>query len=168
MSFPDIPTGYAVPLVDQSTDLLPADTMTALDARYWVPAVGFAASDTTQAITDDTDTTLTFSAATLATGGITFSTNGFTVPTAGVYRVTAYARFDVDATGVRELEVNVNATENRYVEARNTAIGSNWLPLGVSVLVSLAASDVVKAAVRQTSGGDLDILHKSLSVEWVG
>lgn len=32
--YPEIPAGYAVPLVDTATDLLDAATMSALDARY--------------------------------------------------------------------------------------------------------------------------------------
>jgi hypothetical protein len=32
--FPDIPAGYGIPLVDLATDLLPAETMAALDDRY--------------------------------------------------------------------------------------------------------------------------------------
>jgi hypothetical protein len=34
MSFPDIPAGYGVPLVDLATDLPPSDMLDALDKRY--------------------------------------------------------------------------------------------------------------------------------------
>ncbi|SHJ31227.1 hypothetical protein SAMN02745194_02281 [Roseomonas rosea] len=77
----------------------------------------------------------------------------FTVQEAGVYAVEATLTFAGNATGQRRLVIVVNGVE--WGADRKPAAGTDVVELGVSKLLALAASDIVKARAYQNSGGGL-------------
>jgi len=97
-----------------------------------------------------------------------------TMNTAGLYLVTAHAAFAANATGQRDLYLQVNAST--YIAMATTpSIGAGGETfLSVSSVFKFAATDYVIARVFQNSGGALNVNGTSLaygcemSATWVG
>ena len=124
MAFPDIPSGFAIPLVNLLTKLLPADTMAALDARYastdtgWVEISTFATG--WAAVSADKPRVRRVGNRVDLTGSLTRSagelSNLFTIPTG--FRLTGpYTTVNVGA-GVSSnnipLQFAINADVHRF------------------------------------------------------
>lgn len=134
-----------------------------------------------QTVPTATATALTFGAADHMTVASMFNVgtpSRITVPIPGIYRVGGEIQFDPNATGIRELWIQVNAvdtTGRRYGEILElTPSGSTRYiaPLG-TVDIALATADWVALVAFQSSGGNLDttliapIAECSLFATWV-
>ncbi len=92
-----------------------------------------------------------------STGQAQGSSTGITIRKAGVYRVTAYWPWATNGSGNRNIKVLLNGTS-----ASNCILLDGRIPSGyesannVTDELALAAGDVIRLAVVQSSGGNLD------------
>lgn len=112
-----------------------------------------------ETIPDNAATVLTFDVERFDTGGMFNPAAGdrITIPVTGTYLLHGQATFNINATGVRRLLLQVNGTNNVAISTElsmGAALGTQVI---VSSIVRLVASDFVRLLAFQTSGGDLDV-----------
>lgn len=88
--------------------------------------------------------------------GNTADATKITVGLAGRYSLNAQAVFAVNGTGQRFVKILVNSTTVAYNNVAGQAAGDT--PVACSRQISLDAGDEISVQVRQTSGGDLDVI----------
>lgn len=117
-----------------------------------------------QSIATATPTTLAFNTERFDTAGGAADTQHDTVTNnsrltckyAGKYQISAHIEFAANSTGVRQLELRVNATTTvAFTELNATTIGSQRLD--VTTLWDLAVNDFVEVRVTQNSGAALNL-----------
>jgi hypothetical protein len=124
------------------------------------PVTVIAATTTTQTISDNASAAFIQFVDTVDTADA-FSTGVFTVPYTGYYQVNMSVYFSsaVSLTSTSFLLIDTNLDFNKQVRI----FDGNWSGsyLHYSTLISASASDAVRIAIRQVSGGDIDILSGS-------
>jgi hypothetical protein len=123
-----------------------------------VIAAGGRIATATQSIPTSSWTALTLGTAEHLTGGVTSSSGGLVVPAAGWYTVTATMAWTANGTGFRIVETWLNnAADGAGIIAsdRKAGSGSSSAAVTVSRVVWLAAGDLVKVRVWQSSGAAL-------------
>jgi hypothetical protein len=132
---------------------------------------------TTQSAANATATTLSFNSERYDTNTMhdTVTNNSrITMTTAGLYLVTAHVAFAANATGQRDLYLQVNATTYIAMHTNPTIGAGGETFLSVATVFKFAASDYIIARVFQNSGGALNVNGSSLaygcemSATWVG
>lgn len=132
---------------------------------------------TTQSATSAVALTLAFNSERYDTNTMhdTVTNNSrITMNTAGLYLVTAHVAFAANATGQRDLYIQLNATT--YIAMATTpSIGAGGETfLSVATAYKFAAGDYVIARVFQNSGGALNVNGSSVaygcefSATWIG
>jgi hypothetical protein len=121
-------------------------------------------NSTTQSISNSTWTAVTFDTEDYDVGSMhstSVNTSKFTVPTGGggIYLLTAQVTFAANATGVRQIRFlkGSGATDIGGTSARSSVTATDIETLSSSLVVSLAAGDIVEVYAYQTSGGSLNI-----------
>lgn len=115
-----------------------------------------------QAIATNTTTRVDFDSE-VADDGSNFdnATNfDYTVPVDGVYLIVVQINWQGNATGSRQASITINGS--RAAMERLSSVGSVSTIQNVSMLVELSANDLVTAEVRQTSGGNLNVLNNTV------
>jgi hypothetical protein len=124
------------------------------------PVTVISATTTTQTISDNASAAFIQFAETVDTAN-TFSTGTFTVPYTGYYQVNMSVYFSttvtLGATSFLLIDTNLDFTKQVRI------IDGGWTGsyLHYSTVISASASDAVRIAIRQVSGGDIDILSGS-------
>ena len=160
----DLPDTLATQAILTSTymNTYVKDNVTSLDTGYGCKLK----TDTAQTLTTANDTPLTFDAETFDDNSLhSTSTNPsrITIPDAGRYLVIGYAAFATSNVGSRRLEIRINGmVQNRVNDAAPSSGGPCYLSL--SEVVVLTAGQYVELSAIQSSGGDLNITERSLSV----
>lgn len=134
------------------------------NAAHVVTCVGAKATKTAQAVANATETVLTFA------GTEEYDTDTFhdtatnpgrlTIPSGkdGKYRLSAWVRFDANATGDREVILRKNGTtEIAAQRARALNSGSRKGGMTITCDAALVATDYVEVLFYQDSGGSLDV-----------
>jgi hypothetical protein len=123
-----------------------------------------------QTIANNTDTSMSFDTEEYDDGNF-FGLNSptkFTITETGVYLFGASVQYDINATGIRNIQLTKNA--NTWI-AKNTITPPSGLGnMSITSLVSLTAGDYVMATVNQTSGGNLVLLsaaHPGILNMWI-
>lgn len=93
--------------------------------------------------------------------GLLRSGNTFVPRRAGLYTVKAHATFASNTTGSRRLLITVNGN---IVAREDNGAPPGTTGLGATYEATLAAGDVVKAQVLQTSGAALDVTWSWLTI----
>lgn len=118
-------------------------------------------SNAGQSIPHATWKTLIFNTETWDEDGLhSLSTNAdrLTIRTAGVYLITAQARFAANLTGTRELQIRLNgSTTLALVDCLATAQTNGLAYLNLVTLWKLTVGDYLSAVVYQTSGAALNV-----------
>lgn len=94
------------------------------------------------------------------------STYNFTLPFAGQYLIVAYADWATNATGRRRILLDLNGSE--YERANQLAVGGEATRHVASFVVDAAASDTLRFAVLQASGGALALNKFKASIVFLG
>jgi hypothetical protein len=120
----------------------------------------------TPAVQSETETFLTFDSEEWDTANLhdpTVNPGRLTVPSAGKYLVVANVGFEANASGARNLYINVNGTaytaSQVYVNA-STHPSSETL-LVATAIVSLNAGDYVTIGIGQNSGAPLSLYRSA-------
>lgn len=87
----------------------------------------------------------------------TTATSRLTCRTAGVYSIFAHARFAANASGRREMKIQLNAGTNIATAAGAIRVVDNLADMVAATQYKLAVGDFVEVVVFQDSGGNLDI-----------
>lgn len=99
---------------------------------------------------------------------------GISINTTGIYMITAFQVFDTNATGVRELllDIGTAATTTSIIGGVHTPVGDgNYGNVTLSVMASLTAGNTIQLFGYQTSGGALNVLGsatRALTLTWIG
>lgn len=88
------------------------------------------------------------------------NTGRLTAPVAGRYAIVAHVTFDTNATGNRQVLVEVNGATLIAADSRNAVSGSAT-HIAVATEYELAAGDYVQVYAFQNSGGALNVLALS-------
>jgi hypothetical protein len=124
------------------------------------PVTVIAATTTTQTISDNASAAFIQFVDTVDTADA-FSTGVFTVPYTGYYQVNMSVYFSsaVALTSTSFLLIDTNLDFTKQVRI----FDGNWSGsyLHYSTVISASANDAVRIAIRQVSGGDIDILSGS-------
>jgi len=124
------------------------------------PVTVIAATTTTQTISDSASAAFIQFVDTVDTANA-FSTGTFTVPYTGYYQVNLSVYFSsaVALTSTSFLLIDINLDFTKQVRI----IDGNWSGsyLHYSTVISAATGDDVRIAIRQVSGGDVDIISGS-------
>ncbi|MCB7135365.1 hypothetical protein [Cellulosimicrobium marinum] len=112
---------------------------------------------TNQAIPSGTTAVLVLPSAFAYAGGVSGSGGGLRAPVAGWYTITGVVRWASNGTGMRRVLLTVNNTDTIAVQ-EGAASGAAGSGATVTVAYPLAASDIVRLEVYQTSRGNLDVL----------
>jgi hypothetical protein len=135
---------------------LPDDSVIA----SYKPVTVIAATTTTQTISDSASAAFIQFVDTVDTASA-FSTGVFTVPYTGYYQVNMSVYFSsaVALTSTSFLLIDTNLDFTKQVRI----FDGNWSGsyLHYSTVISAAAGDAVRIAIRQVSGGDVDIISGS-------
>lgn len=99
---------------------------------------------------------LTFNSERYDSGGL-HSAGRLTAPVAGVYTIGACVQFAANATGKRQLELQLNGSTLIEIDGRAAIGGGEPTICHVGTDYQLAAGDYVEVTVVQTSGGALNI-----------
>lgn len=112
---------------------------------------------TNQSIANDTETLVSFDT-TVEDASSMFSGGKVNIATAGLYLMVFRASFDYNATGYREVSFRQNATGVVY----DRRLPTQYATLSVvTAVLRCAAGDQLEVAVRQNSGGSLNLLTAS-------
>jgi hypothetical protein len=145
-----------VTLGNDGTLTLPDDSVIA----SYKPVTVIAATTTTQTISDSASAAFIQFVDTVDTASA-FSTGTFTVPYTGYYQVNLSVYFSsaVALTSTSFLLIDTNLDFTKQVRI----FDGNWSGsyLHYSTVISAAAGDAVRIAIRQVSGGDVDIISGS-------
>src|SRR5919197_2582011 len=115
--------------------------------------------NTTQSITNVTDTPVNFNTELADTdGGHSTSTNTsrYTAQTAGLWDVSACVPWEINGTGKREAYLKVNNT-TYYGSDTATAAASSRVSAAPAALIPVSVGDYIEVQVYQNSGGALNI-----------
>lgn len=82
---------------------------------------------------------------------------------AGWYGLGAVARFDANATGIRDLRIQVNGVNIIIMEVDAVAFAGEGTILSVHTEYPLIVNDIVEVKVRQNSGGALNVSTAGLA-----
>ncbi len=90
------------------------------------------------------------------------STNNsrLTCNTAGVYIITGHIDLEANSTGLRSLYIRLNGTTSIGEYQSNnvtSAPATTWIT-SIATIYKLAVTNYVELMIRQTSGGDLELL----------
>lgn len=110
-------------------------------------------------ISDSTATALTFDTENYdydAMHSTSSNTDRITANTAGVYSITGCVRFASNATGYRQVTIQLNGATNLALQIID-AVATQITYLEVTTHYRLAATDYVRLVVFQTSGGSLNV-----------
>lgn len=105
-------------------------------------------------------------------GTFTPASGTFVATVAGLYKITAQASFDINATGSRIIQIGkaLAATPTVFTVTREgyaaTASGGREETVPVVNYVQLAVGDVVRAQVLQNSGAALNITNAQLEIRF--
>lgn len=134
------------------------------------------ARTTNQSIATATWTAISWSSASIMVGG-TWWTSGatITVPagtvpsgyTSAILEISASARFDVNGTGVRFIDVTVNGAEVEQSYA-TSGLASDTTPVQIIVWAQVADGDTIQVRVDQNSGGALNCSHGVAHIKRIG
>ena len=123
-----------------------------------VPPLCRAYQSANTSIANNSTTTLSYNAENYDTDSmhsITTNTSRITIVTAGVYAITAGITWDINATGIRVINLRINAATNIAFATQTNNGASNFTEQTVSTHYSLAAAEYVETTVYQNSGGAL-------------
>jgi len=90
------------------------------------------------------------------TGQFNPTTGGYRIPSVGFYTIIAYVVFDIDSTGTRLAQFDINDAPINTVEI-NAVSGDNTIVKVSGGAYYLFPGDEVTVKVKQTSGGVLAI-----------
>jgi hypothetical protein len=122
-----------------------------------------------------TDTLVSYNTETFDTAGLHSSDNPsrLTAPVAGTYQVTGQIEWDSVANGYRFLIIRRNGTTRSGVSLIPVST-ANFVYQQVTSLVKMNAGDYVELVIRQTSGGNLDVIgggdeeSQNFMMHWAG
>jgi hypothetical protein len=115
---------------------------------------------TNQTITQNTTTAVQWTATDYDNGGLFTSTlnTRLTAPISGIYGVTATSKWDVSATGARQLRLLLNgATTFAHVREAGDTEPAHC----IATFMNLASGDYVETVVRHNAGADLALTPTS-------
>jgi len=120
--------------------------------------------NTTQSLTDSTETALSFNSEDFDVGTLhDTSTNNsrITVPAsnAGVYLAVGAAGFAPSATGLRYIVLRKNGTTKLAMVTMPSNTAGSGTIIQVSACLSLAVADYIEVIAFQSSGGALNVGH---------
>jgi hypothetical protein len=118
-----------------------------------------------QTISNNTNTAITFTSETWDPLNLHTGIDNFlTAPIPGVYLLTANVLFASNATGEREVSIEVNGSKFVAVAAQDgTTVADQFLTASTAYLLN--QGDEVRMKVLQTSGGNLDVIASSSGPE---
>lgn len=134
-----------------------------------LPAVR-ATRTTNQSINDSTRTFILFN------GAETYDTDtmhdpanseSLTATTAGVYAITTYVRFAVNASGRRLVEIATGGGTTIGAQI-GVAVASDPHDVVVTAQYKMAAAESVAVYVTQTSGSPLNVSNATFGMSWLG
>jgi len=129
----------------------PASGVTFSGARAWASG--------TQSIPNATATVLTWNSESFDTNSYhstSSNTGRMTVPTTGYYLLTGVVIMNVNATGLRVLDIKKNgSTSVSYIEVGATTAGGTGTTLQFTTVLYAAANDYFEMTMYQNSGGNL-------------
>jgi len=116
---------------------------------------------TTQSIATATITYISWTVETVDTHGfIAVTSDTVTIPAShgGVYSISAFARFAANATGLRNLFIEIGGTQvvEHRLEANSISAQQTSMPVSLAAK-RLAAGATIKVGVYQNSGGALNL-----------
>lgn len=92
-------------------------------------------------------------------GGIPFDGAGtFTMPHDGVIDVVCSSHFSANATGWREINIDLNGS--MYIAARLPAVTGDQTRIPLSAIIKVEAGDTVRMRFAQNSGNNLSAFHR--------
>ena len=124
-----------------------------------------------QTIANNTDTAVSFDTEEYDDGGFfdSGSPTKFTITESGIYLFGASVQYDINTSGIRNIQLTKNASTWIAKNTISVATGGGG-NMSITSLVSLAAGDYVTTVVNQTSGGNLAILsgaHPGILNMWI-
>ncbi len=93
--------------------------------------------------------------------------NYVTVPANGLYRLTTRTQFQANGTGDRESQYFINQSQALHLVRVQAASGGSTTAFMNVAYTNLSAGDNVGIRVRQTSGGNLNLVDSLLTIEYV-
>jgi hypothetical protein len=161
---PDFPAVNPIPVDPQVTGYIPPGSVSnaqlafGLDVRKF-QGVGIKVyRSTDQVISDATTTNVTFNTVLTRHGfadpGASFTT--VTAPYAGAYLILSQEEWEANGTNRRLSWIYVNGVQRERDTRNGTA--SNTTGVALPAMRILAAGDTIGVQVRQTSGGNLNII----------
>lgn len=117
-------------------------------------------NSTDQTIANNTDVTLTFDGELFDTNGLhstVTNTSRLTAQVAGKYLIVGQARWDANATGVRDHVIVLNGATSVGEQQLANAGGTERIIGNVTGIYAMAVTDYVELHVSQTSGGSLAV-----------
>jgi hypothetical protein len=124
--------------------------------------------DYSQSIPTGVDTALTFGSESFDTTSMhstSSNTSRITIATAGIYRYSAYASFDGVSPFYLKIANNGSPVDTRIMQSTSTITVHS---LGVTGLISLAASDYLEVMARHGHGSSRNVYDKRFEIEYVG
>jgi hypothetical protein len=128
---------------------LAASKISAIGARVY--------RTTDQSLTHATTSALSFNAERYDTSALhdnVTNNDRLTAPVAGYYLISGTVAFDNNATGTRQVQIEINSTTTIQVTNANTA---GFTFLSVTAIYQMAAGDYARLLAYQTSGGALNV-----------
>jgi len=150
--------GQQIYETDTSKSLIYNGTAWVSPQAQTVPPLCRAYQSANTSIPNNSTTTLSYNAENYDTDSMhstTTNTSRITIVTAGVYAITAGIVWDINATGIRVINLRINAATNIAFATQTNNGASNFTEQTVSTHYSLAAADYVETTVYQNSGGAL-------------
>lgn len=112
--------------------------------------------NTPQSLTSGVETTLTYWTVEESRTGFAAASGGtITAPVAGVYLISATVSFANNTTGNRMANICIGGVRKATMFSPTTS-GADNCHIQVSLIVSLAANDVISIKAQQSSGGSLN------------
>lgn len=120
-------------------------------------------------VTHNTVTTVGLGAEDFDTDGLhdnVTANSKLTAAVTGKYQVSAYAVWNTNSSGIRQLRINRNSSVMTIVQTPGNSVGS--LGQNISDLFAVSVNEFVEMAVYQDSGSTASLAGASLSMVYVG
>lgn len=89
------------------------------------------------------------------------NTSRLTAPSDGLYIISAHVYFQANATGFRQLSININGTAVALEVRTAVTVASTATIMTITTQTRMTAGQYAEVAVQQTSGGDLNVIASS-------